>query len=267
MRLIFIIIFSCLLQFLHAGGSDHYSQGFFPRPDTLPPPPPGQAAPISGPASACVGETSEYSVDVPVACTCQWAINGIIQPDTGSHMTIIWTQPGFKIVTVVFICAGALSEPVFKTVTVSNQPDVFLGNDTTILQGQTLVLDAGNPGSDYHWSTGDTTRTLPVSISGTYMVYVSNFCGTDADTIEVSVLVGIAEYRNSGDCFRVILQKGKIKFPELPSGILRIQVISISGMICYDGPPVSEIPAGPAGIYLIRVISAESACYQKIFVR
>ncbi len=99
-----------------------------------------------------------------------------------------------------------------KNVLVLYQPEVFLGNDTTIQQGQTLILDAGNPGSDYLWSTGETTQTLPVSVTGTYSVNVSNFCGADADTIEVSVYVGLAEYGDQGDCFRVVCNEGNDQF-------------------------------------------------------
>ena len=268
MRLTFIIVLSCCLFFLHAGDYDYISQYPFSRPDTVsPPPPPGGPAPISGPSAACVGDISEYSVDVPVACICQWAVNGIIQPDTISPLLITWTQSGLQMVSVIFVCAGGqISDPTFKNVLVLYQPDVFLGNDTTILQGQTLMLDAANPGSEYLWSTGETTQTLPVSVSGTYTVNVSNFCGADTDTIEVSVIVGIFENEDPGDCFRVILHNRKISFPDLPQGSLRMQVINLSGIICYDGTPVSEIAVAHPGIYLIRMISVETICHKKVFI-
>jgi len=430
MRLTFLTIFSCFLLFLHAGGYDYYSPHSFSRPDTVPPPPPDLAAPLSGPSSACVGDISEYSVDVPVSCICQWSVNGFIQPDTISPLLISWTQSGLQVVSVVFPCTGQTSDaetisvvvfetpqlqpisgdilvceytyhtystiigpydscewtvngviqpgflpvitysfgssgsylfevtafnpcgtsipqtlevtaqgsapappapvqgpgescegntdiystsvgpgescawwvdgilqssttvtldvtwhergehlievraasdcgtgnPTFRNVVVLYQPDVFLGNDTTILQGQILILDAGNPGSDYLWSTGETTPTLPVTTSGIYTVNVSNFCGADTDTIEVSVSVGMPEYENPGDCFTVILHKGKISFPDLPQGSIRIQVINLSGMIGYDGPAVEEIAVANPGIYLIRVISPETICNKKIFI-
>jgi hypothetical protein len=133
------------------------------------------------------------------------------------------------------------------------------------MQGQTLILDAGNPGSDYLWSTGATTQTLPVSVTGTYSVNVSNFCGADADTIEVSVYVGLAEYSNMDDCFRVICHEGTISFPDLPQNNIEIQIINLSGMVCYDGP-AGEIKISQQGIYIVRFISQENTCYRKIFV-
>jgi hypothetical protein len=431
MRLTLMIFLSCIYLFLTAGNSGYYYSNFFSPPDTMPPPPQGEPSPLSGPAFACVGDMSEYAIDVPVSCTCQWSVNSVIQSETSSPLTITWTQPGVKVVSVVFYCEnGEISDPqtvstdVFQTpepqpisgddpvceytyhtystvvgpldscqwtvngviqpgylpaitysfgasgiyqfeviafnpcgtsspqtlevtaqgsapappspvqgpeescegntdtytttvgagescawwidgvqqsststtllvtwsewgdhvievravsncgtgnpavknVLVLYQPWVFLGNDTTILQGHTLVLDAGNPGSDYLWSTGAVTQTIPVSISGIYRVNVSNFCGADADTINVSVIVGINETFNPAGCFDVILNQRRITLLNLPQGAINIQVINLTGMACYDGPAEGEINVSLAGIYLIRVTSAEKTCCKKLFI-
>ncbi len=69
-------------------------------------------------------------------------------------------------------------------------PVVELGNDTTICAGETLTLDAGNPGSGYIWSgTNAFTQTIEVDEAGTYMVYVTNPAGCLAiGNIDVDVL-------------------------------------------------------------------------------
>ncbi len=64
---------------------------------------------------------------------------------------------------------------------------VDLGSDTNICSGTTLMLDAGNPGSIYTWSTGVGGRTIGVSFAGTYWVGVNNGCGVVYDTIKVSL--------------------------------------------------------------------------------
>jgi hypothetical protein len=429
--IVLIIIVCCLPQFLQAVNCPDKYPYLSTSTDTIPGPPPGQAEELTGPSTACVGDIAEYSVDVPVACTCQWTINGVIQSETGSPLTVTWTQPGTKTVAVVFVCAGgqtsdpemisvsvfetpeqpgpisgdeyvceytyhtystdvepfdscewtvngviqpgyapeitysfggdgtylfeviaynpcgtsiartltvtangsapptptpilgpdesckgeteiytttvgpgesclwwingllqptitttlevswtdwgdklievrAVSDcgtgnPAVKNVLVMYQPSVFLGNDTTIMIGQTLVLDAGNPGSDYLWSTGETTQTLPVSISGTYSVIVSSFCGADADTIEVSVYVGLVEFKNSDDCFRVISHEGTIIFPDSFQKEVKIQLVNLSGMVYYEGPP-KEIKLAGHGIWLIRFISPDRTCYRKILI-
>ncbi|MFZ4614203.1 MAG: hypothetical protein ACOYNH_11015, partial [Bacteroidia bacterium] len=65
-------------------------------------------------------------------------------------------------------------------------PTANLGNDTSFC-GTNYQLDAGNPGSLYLWSTGETTQTISLSSSGTYSVFVSNSAGESSDTINVSI--------------------------------------------------------------------------------
>lgn len=47
-----------------------------------------------------------------------------------------------------------------------------------------MILDAGNPGATYNWSTTATTRTLPVSTNGLYTVYIkyNNGCSVSDST-------------------------------------------------------------------------------------
>ena len=37
-----------------------------------------------------------------------------------------------------------------------------MGNDTAICQGQSIILDAGNPGANFNWSTLENTQTIAV---------------------------------------------------------------------------------------------------------
>jgi len=63
-----------------------------------------------------------------------------------------------------------------------------LGNDTSICDGSVLLLDAGHPGSFYHWSTGETTETIEVTASDAYAVTITHYCGDLSDVINVSVI-------------------------------------------------------------------------------
>jgi len=267
MRSPLIILLGCLLFSLQAGGFNYYSMHLITPPDTIPPPPNGSPNQLSGPSSACVGDTSAYYIDVPVSCACQWYVNGSVQPGSSSPFIITWDQSGMQVVSVVFFCSnGQMSDPETMSVSVFYEPFVFLGNDTTILQGQTLILDAGNPGSEYLWSTGATTQTLQVSLTGTYAVIVSNFCGTDSDTIEVTVFVGINESINTAGCSRLTTDHRRIFFMDMPAGVNQIQVSNLAGMVCYEGPPLNEIHVTHPGIYFVRVISPTKVCNKKVFV-
>src|SRR5690606_9338348 len=64
-------------------------------------------------------------------------------------------------------------------------PTVELGPDTVLCTGQWLVLDAGNPGSTYTWSTGSSSQTLPVGSAGEYAVTVDNGYCTRTDDVRV----------------------------------------------------------------------------------
>lgn len=67
-------------------------------------------------------------------------------------------------------------------------PAVNLGNDTVFCQVLSAVLDAGNPGSQYLWSTGEITQTIDVDTTGQYWVAVSNAYCTVYDTINISAV-------------------------------------------------------------------------------
>ncbi len=64
--------------------------------------------------------------------------------------------------------------------------NVNLGNDISLTCGQSAILNAGNPGAGYIWSTGATSPTITVTTPGNYWVTVSACGGTDSDTIQVS---------------------------------------------------------------------------------
>jgi gliding motility-associated-like protein len=73
------------------------------------------------------------------------------------------------------------------TITTKPAPPVFIGNDTTICNNASLLLQAGNSLiSTYKWQDNSTAGTYPVNMQGTYWVKVTaaNGC-TSSDTINV----------------------------------------------------------------------------------
>lgn len=75
---------------------------------------------------------------------------------------------------------------VFKNPT----PSVYLGVDTVICEGTSIVLNAGNPGLSYQWQDGSQQQTYTVNAAGTYFVEVTNLGFTDVDSIVVSTMTG-----------------------------------------------------------------------------
>lgn len=87
------------------------------------------------------------------------------------------------IVTVTDSSGCSASDSVTVRV---NLPPVVNIPDLTICPGSTAILNAGNPGSSYLWSTGATTQSIAVTSEGTYSVTVTDANGcvkSDAGTI------------------------------------------------------------------------------------
>ncbi len=65
-------------------------------------------------------------------------------------------------------------------------PKLNLGNDTTLCQFSSLLLDAGKGMSSYHWNNKDTLQTLSVQNPGNYGVLVKNKYGcVNTDSIRI----------------------------------------------------------------------------------
>jgi PKD repeat protein len=64
--------------------------------------------------------------------------------------------------------------------------DTELGNDTTMFEGDTLVLDARSVGGQYWWSTGETTQRINVISPGFYNVFVRKNGDENLDSLWVT---------------------------------------------------------------------------------
>ncbi|WP_162903013.1 Ig-like domain-containing protein [Taibaiella koreensis] len=95
---------------------------------------------------------------------------------------------------------------------VYDMPALHLGNDTSICSGDQIVLDAGNPGAEYFWSTGATTQTIQAGTAGTYSVTTTTPEGcAQTEDIQVSVL---GAPRVDGLSYITLFQEqaGKVRF-------------------------------------------------------
>ena len=73
---------------------------------------------------------------------------------------------------------------------VNQPPTVYLGSDMVV--ATSAVLDAGNAGASFSWSTGETSQMITVTTTGQYLVTVTDHNGcTASDTIYVDVLSNV----------------------------------------------------------------------------
>jgi len=138
---------------------------------------------------------------------------------------------------------GTCTSNYSNYLTVMDNPEVDLGNDTTICSTCTITLDAGNPGSTYIWykdgmATGVVSRTNTVGIAGTYMVEVTNGAGCmTADSVVVNMATGLGDI--SGEINEVNVypnpnnKKFTLNFNALGKQQVDVRISNYTGMAIY----------------------------------
>jgi len=175
-------------------------------------------------------------------------------------------------------------------VVVNPSPQVYLGPlDTTVCIYDSVVLDAGNPGSVYYWSNGATGQTMQIGAAGigfemqTYSVKAINeYNCVDSATINVAFSVaactGINEQIEGMDIHL---------FPNPTTGMLTLFVgkpqqpvyLSITNMIGQEVfretlYPVNsmkitrqyDLTGLPAGCYVLKVTGARQSIVRRIIL-
>lgn len=97
---------------------------------------------------------------------------------------IIVEEPGFyNIMLSNGPCEATYGTEVYEVLL----PVTDLGANVDICFGEPANLDAfAEQNSTYVWNTGDSTAVISVDTTGTYIVNVSNECGTISDTVDVN---------------------------------------------------------------------------------
>ncbi len=164
-----------------------------------------------------VATAGDYSVTATVqSCTVSDAVNIIVTPlpvvdlgddqglCPGASVTFDATTPGASYQwhdgSTAATYTTDIPETVDVTVTVSgceasggasavavDGPVAFLGADTTLCAGATLLLDVSQPGATYLWDDGSTAGSRVVDAAGTYWVQVQRNGCVVSDTIVVAV--------------------------------------------------------------------------------
>jgi len=123
----------------------------------------------------------------------------------------------------------------------NTNPIVDLGNDTTLCEGETLMLNAGNAGSTYVWSGNNAyTQTLEVTEAGSYVVHITDPVGcTGISTINVDY--------NEMPAATGIYAQGS--FPMMSFSVLGAQNAATYDWNFGDGNSVQNGPASVSHFY------------------
>ncbi|MCU0435769.1 MAG: gliding motility-associated C-terminal domain-containing protein [Bacteroidia bacterium] len=123
--------------------------------------------------------------------------------DTNAAPAHTYIQPGVYTVTLIAEDSSAcvVRDTTTLTITVLQPPLVALGNDTLFCGNfPPQLLDAGNPGLTYTWSTGATTQTITASTPGLYWVTTDNGSCTHTDSILLSQIPPPAPIPDTAVC-------------------------------------------------------------------
>ncbi len=166
---------------------------------------------------------------------------------------------------------------------VQSLPVVYLGNDTSMCAWNSVLLDAGNPGGTYLWSTGATTQTILADSAGIgygvkeYRVKVTNSSSCNAnDTLNITFenCTGWQETAWQPEV-NISPNPACLNFTMETIGFEggRWQLLSIAGTIIRRGEiPLRhdeinvDVGAIPRGIYLLKIEKAGVFLVKKLII-
>lgn len=235
----------------------------------------------------CAGTTVNFTdISNGNPTTWAWSFPGGI-PATSSiqnPMDIRYDTTGYYDVSLT-VSNGITSDSKTKSgfINVLATPAANLGNDTSVCAWSTVMLDAGNPGSSYLWSTGATTQTIEVDSAGVgygsqeFMVNVTGATGCSAeDTIRIT-------FENCTGIPATSAETAVNIFPNTSSGYLTLtirgfengswQLSSVKGIIMKRSEinldlyrTTMDVRDIPAGIYILIVQKKETTVVKKIII-
>ena len=139
----------------------------------------------------CTGFSSTLDAGNP-GSTYQWSTGDNTQTiavtDSGTYSVLVTNSYGCSALGNTYVTLGGTFSPTPV--------------NTSLCAGQSVTLNAGNPGCTYSWNTGATTQTITVSIAGTYSVTVTDPNGCSA-TLYSNLIVNpipVAAFTASASC-------------------------------------------------------------------
>jgi len=219
-------------------------------------------------AASSNGLISWYDVDT----------GGTILGTGSSFLTPILSATQTYYVVAGDRCPGL---PVAVTANVYPAPFVDLGPDTILIQsGQSVTLDPGSGYANYQWSTGDSTQTIYVSSSGSYVITVvdSNGCFA-SDVVIINVDVNTFELED-GSVFVIYPNPAHevLNFSYETgntSNKLYAQIISVDGRVLLFESILADhgiyresitLDEYAPGVYFLRILNDNTALTRRFIV-
>jgi gliding motility-associated-like protein len=101
----------------------------------------------------------------------------------------------YQVTLVAYHCEA--TDTIRRQIKINTNPDLELGNDTAILQGCTITIDAGNDMDQYLWNNGSIDQSLTVSTKGIYFVEITKDNCKSTDSIFIDVIPAVIALPNA----------------------------------------------------------------------
>jgi hypothetical protein len=122
----------------------------------------------SGPLTFCEGGSITLESDSTNFWTYKWSTG-----ETTRKIRVSRSGDYYVTATDPYGCKG--TSPVFPVIVYDKpRPVITADGELSFCRGDSVVLDGGSGYASYHWSTGATTQTIVVKVSGSYTVTVTN---------------------------------------------------------------------------------------------
>ena len=128
-------------------------------------------------AVICSGDSVMLDATQNTAATYSW-ING-------SSDSIVYASTTGTYIANVASPSGVCQEQDVIYITVIDTPQVDLGNDTLLCDGDVLIQQVNADSAQYTWQDGTTLPAYVIDTSGVFWVEITNQCATVIDTIAV----------------------------------------------------------------------------------
>lgn len=211
-------------------------------------PRPSAVLTVVGQTSFCQGDSVIISVPAVPSYTYRWS-NGattrsITVKESGSYFVTVSDTNGCSRVSDT---TSVLVRPLPTSSITHTTP-------LTFCEGESVVLDAGINANEYLWSSGETTRTITATKSGTYSVKITSSFGCVYTTPQVTVSV------NPNPRTPLIVERGSLSLCSGDSVILDAGA-NFASYAWSNGSTSRRITVRQAGkFYVRRTTASDNGC-------
>ncbi|MBT3208414.1 MAG: T9SS type A sorting domain-containing protein [Bacteroidetes bacterium] len=211
--------------------------------------------------SLCEGDTIVLSVESE--------FDLYVWGDYGNLPNLTVTQSGIYSLYVEDSCLNSAFDNV--EINYIPNPEIDLGNDTTIVEGDNILLSTGVSNMDYLWSTNETSQSILISEHGTYYVTVTN----DSNCFSVdSINIYYLGIENPFSKIQIFPQP-TVDFLNISSGneiIVEIEIFDSNAKTVFYKEAflqnlIIDVSVLKTGEYIAKIKTKSNRLYSKIIVK